>query len=159
MRRHGRWVPVLLLLSLALPASAGSTPATAPRAGVAPLYVQAELQFKTLRLINTVATAVESFAIDNRRYPGPTEGFVPVGTIIKDVQPNYVRELPLVDAWGGTLLYWSDGTTYRIVSQGADGVANLPPDDPRAGTSTLNFDGDIVLENGRFRTAADAVSK
>jgi len=157
---HGtRSALYFLMFAFAFSARAAAGPAPTSRAGIAPAHVQAELQASTLRLINTVATAVEAFAIDNRRYPGPTEGFVPVETIRKDLQPMYVRDLPASDAWGGALQYWSDGATYRIVSNGADGKADVPYEDPRAGTATLNFDGDIVFENGHFRKATGTAGK
>ncbi len=159
MSQGTRFALFFLIPALAVSARAGTGPGPAPRAVVAPAHIEAELQASTLRGINTVATAVEAFAIDNKRYPGPTEGFVPVETIRKDVQPMYVTSLPTSDAWGGALLYWSDGASYRIVSYGADRVANQPLDDPRAGTSTLNFEGDIVFENGRFRTATSPAGK
>ncbi len=159
MSRGTRYALAFLVFAFALSVQAGTGTEPAPRAIVVPAHVQAELQASTLRLINTVATAVEAFAIDNKRYPGPTEGFVPVETIRKDVQPMYVKSLPTSDAWGGALLYWSDGATYRIVSLGADHAANLPLDDPRAGTTTLSFDGDIVFENGHFRRATSAASR
>lgn len=128
-------------------------------AGTVPAPVQAGLQAKTLRDTYTVATALEAFALDNKRYPGPTEGYVPAETLRKDLQPMYVRDLPATDAWGNPLLYWSDGETYRIVSNGADGKPDRPYDDPAAGTATLNFDGDIVFENGHLRQTTHAQAR
>jgi hypothetical protein len=149
----------LLALVALLSVSSGAAFAQASNGGVAPAPVQAELQAKTLRDIYAVATALEAFAIDNRHYPGPTDGFIAVETVRKDLQPNYVRDLPATDAWGGTLLYWSDGKTYKVVSNGADRKANAAYDDPKAGTATLNFDGDIIFENGHLRRPADATWK
>ncbi|MBZ5638984.1 MAG: type II secretion system protein GspG [Acidobacteriia bacterium] len=149
----------VVTLSIALVSAVTGVQAQPQHTGVAPIFIQADLQTKTLRDINTVATALAAFALDNSRYPGPTAGYVPAETLRKDLQPMYVRDLPVTDAWGGALLYWSDGKTYRIVSNGADRKPAGPYDDPRAGTTTLNFDGDIILENGRFRQTADAESK
>jgi hypothetical protein len=154
--RHGRGFALICLLnSVALVSWAGTASPGGQHTGVAPPYIQAELQAKTLRDINTVAIAIGAFEIDNKRYPGPTNGFVAVETLRADLQPMYVRELPVADAWGGGILYWSDGAKFRLVSKGADGKADRPYEDPKAGTATLNFDGDIVFDNGHFRKATE----
>ncbi len=100
--------------------------------------------------LRSIGTAVEAFKIDNRAYPGPTEGFVPVAQLRAQVEPSYIRSLPLADAWGNALLYWSDGSRYRVVSNGWDGTADRPYDAVQPGTTTDTFASDIVFGDGEF---------
>ena len=70
----------------------------------------------TMSAIRSIATAVEAYATDHNVYPP--------GSKIEDAtaatMPIYIRTMPEKDAWGTPYRYWSDGTTYRIVSCGAD---------------------------------------
>ena len=76
---------------------------------------------RTMADMRSVATSIEAFAVDNDQYPGPTDGFLPVESLTGQLEPIYIRTLPRTDAWGGELLYWSNTSTYRLVSKGTDG--------------------------------------
>jgi len=107
--------------------------------------------------IRAIATALESFAVDNDRYPGPTEGLQAIDTLAGDLEPIYARRLPRLDPWGHPFFVWSDDTTYIVVSAGADGV--LDDDYASPGEVVENFGGprstddeeeDLVFINGAF---------
>jgi type II secretory pathway pseudopilin PulG len=53
------------------------------------------------------------------------------------------------DGWGHPLLYESDGSSYRIISGGRNGLV----DHPLSPETRDSFDHDIVLEEGRFTAA------
>jgi len=108
-------------------------------------------QKRTMADIRSVATAVESFAVDENRYPAQRQLGL-IGEIAGRLEPTYIRTLPRVDAWGGRLLYWSDGEDYLIVSGGQD----LMPETDLRGLRALEAgpsqggDEDIVYSGGRF---------
>jgi len=77
---------------------------------------------RTMADMRTIGTSIEGFAIDNERYPEPTDGWVGIEVLVQDLEPVYVAELPKVDGWGNPYRFWSDGVKYRIVSSGKDGV-------------------------------------
>ena len=107
-------------------------------------------QKRSMADIRSAAVACESFAIDYDRYPGPTDGFVPIGEIAESVEPVYIRALARNDGWGNPILYWSDGESYRIVSHGKDGVASQDWSGEFAGGPTTTFTSDIVFLDGAF---------
>ena len=107
-------------------------------------------QKRTLADIRSVAVATESFAIDNDRYPGPTEGLVPLESIGEALSPVYIRELPLTDGWGHPLLFRSAGTDYVIISPGKDGEFEADWWGEIPGAATTGPEADIVFQNGQF---------
>ena len=113
--------------------------------------MEAGRQKRTMADMRSVATVFEAYRVDHAALPGEaTAGFVPVETIRGAVQPVYIRELPVQDAWGSPIWIWSDGTHYRIVSAGRDGkVDNDYATTPGAGTTT-SVDSDIVIADGQF---------
>ena len=42
-------------------------------------------------------------------------------SIQENLEPDFIRELPTLDAWGKSYLYWTDGYQYMIASAGEDG--------------------------------------
>jgi len=114
------------------------------------LAIDLDSQKRTMADIRSVAVAVESYKIDNGVCPGPTEDHVDASFLREFVQPMYIRTLPVADAWGNGLLYWSDGEHYRIVSNGRDGEAEEPYDAVVDGTVINSLDGDIIFVDGAF---------
>ena len=106
-------------------------------------------QKRTMADLRSIATAIEAHAVDHGAYP-KTDGYVAVAFVRSQVEPFYIRALPLADAWGNPFLYWSDGAHYRVVSNGWDGVADRPYDAVVAGTRTDTFASDIVFGDGQF---------
>jgi len=118
---------------------------------------------QALREIRSIGTAMESFAVDNDRYPGPTSGLKTIGIVAGDLEPTYIKELPRVDPWGEPYWVWSNGKSYVIVSGGSDaaldrgylaGDAAAP--DLEKGVETSDPKADIVFLDGQFVRYPDA---
>ena len=69
--------------------------------------------------MRAAGTAIESWSIDYNRYP-ITAGFVPLTALEGELEPVYIRDLPLKDPWHQDYRIWSDGGEYALVSAGAD---------------------------------------
>lgn len=117
----------------------------------------AERAMVTMADLRSVGTAVEEFSIDNERYPEQLDGLLPIETIHAALSPLYIRDLPAKDVWGHEILYWSDGSSYVIVSVGSDGVLDKPyvsaaglVDDSSFTGAIDNTDADIIFANGQF---------
>lgn len=109
-------------------------------------------QKRTMADERSIGTAVESFAVDENRYPAQQE-LGPVAGIAPLLEPTYIKKLPSQDAWKSSYLYWSDGETYVVVSLGGDGKAEMDLDGYRAldnPSSSKDPDQDIVYANGSF---------
>jgi type II secretory pathway pseudopilin PulG len=133
-----------LVLVFAASLAAGS------RAEEKPAPNDLDRQKATMAALRDVATSVETYAVDNKVYPGPTEGDVDVETLRAKLQPSYTKDLTAKDAWSHPLRYWSDGKHYVIVSNGRDGKADQPYDKVTAQTKISRFDGDIIFRDGMF---------
>jgi hypothetical protein len=98
--------------------------------------------------IRSIAVACEGFSTHTRRYPGPTDGWVAVDELAVFLEPIYIATLPRTDAWDQPFLYWSDGSSYRILSTGADGQMDR---DWSSVSEPVGADrqGDIVFGDGR----------
>ena len=107
----------------------------------------------TMGDMRTLATAVESYSIDNNVYPLARE----VADVARLLEPTYVRGVPRADGWGRPLHFRSTGMTYCIVSTGADGTPTRPLaeylDDgamPPSAGGAHDPNGDIVFCTGSF---------
>ncbi len=107
-------------------------------------------QKRTMADLRSIGTAIEEFSIDNNVYPGPTAGWVSVDKIESSVAPIYIRKLPALDGWGHSIMVWSDGNNYLIVSPGKDGATSREWTVHDEGGSTAAFADDIVFGNGSF---------
>jgi|GEM_PF-4010294 len=121
----------------------------------APLTREARLK-QTVADMRSIGTAVESFAIDENRYPEQSEDLLQLDRILDTLQPLYIRVLPLKDAWGDPFLYWSDGREYILLSTGGDGVIDRyyrlgPLGEDNGFSGAVAEEGtDIVFANGQF---------
>lgn len=79
--------------------------------------------------IRTIASSLEMYRLDNRRYPATNQGLMalvtrPVSPPVPQNWPagGYLSQLP-VDPWGNAYVYRSpgDGAPYELMSLGADG--------------------------------------
>ena len=104
---------------------------------------------QTMADIRMIATVLESYAIDNTGYP-TTAGWETVASIRASLEPDYVMELPTNDQWDQPYLVWSDGTTYRIVSRGADAQIERDWSDGIEPGSFTDSKSDIVFGDGQF---------
>jgi hypothetical protein len=118
---------------------------------------QTELLRRAMGEVRSLATAAESFAVDNNIYPGPVQPIDVVARIESVVAPFYIRSFPRIDPWGNPYLFWSDASHYALVSYGPDGVPDFPYatwgraefEAMQAG-STTRFGADLVFVNGEF---------
>jgi hypothetical protein len=107
--------------------------------------------------LRSIGTAIESFAVDNDVYPGPTAGLVTIDAIAGTLEPIYIKAVPRVDPWGHPYLVSSDGKAYVVVSGGADGALELAYDNPpnlgaevSALPASVDESADLVFFSGQF---------
>ena len=103
-------------------------------------------QKRTMADMRSVGTAVESYAVDNNRYPvrGPGASSL----LDTDVQPTYIKSLPHSDGWRNQINYSSTtGAVYTVQSPAKGGAFGTCPSTP---ASTSSFSDDICFENGSF---------
>jgi len=108
-------------------------------------------QKRTMADLRTIATAVEAYATDFKKYP-PAQS---VHELSRFVSPTYIRTLPLADGWGNPWRYQQaigpdEQQSYFIDSAGKDGrweQTNLQRYVERA---TTRYENDIIYSNGAF---------
>jgi general secretion pathway protein G len=120
--------------------------------------VQRGRQKRSMSDMRTLATAVESYSVDNNVYPSAAAcaGNVYVldaNTPLTDTSftlliPTYIGKTVLKDGWGHYFGYAVNGTQdqYRISCFGRDGV----DDGAIVCGTTQNFNTDIYYSNGTF---------
>ena len=110
--------------------------------------IQRGKQKRTMADMRAVGTAVESYAVDNNKYPAGGSSITVIETVI---EPRYIQQVPTKDAWGNFIDYTSSPTsspqTYSVESYGKNGA-----NDGNATGSTTNFNNDIVFSQGLFIT-------
>ena len=113
--------------------------------------VQKAKQKSTMKDLKTVSLAIEDYITDNGHAPrGKT-----LAEIKDQLQPFYIKTLPLKDSWGNDFVYtYGTGNkkdAYAIGSGGRDGIFQ---DWDQTGfyfvTSVKDFDNDIIIANGTF---------
>ncbi len=118
--------------------------------------VQRGKQKRSMSDMRAVATAIESYAVDNNYYPAGTcnPGLFTGGTAqalnlssFTVLQPTYIAQVPRQDGWGRFFRYLAGNNLndYRLESTGRDGV----PAGVFCGTTT-DFNDDIVYADGTF---------
>lgn len=103
---------------------------------------ESEKARKTLADIHSIATALESYAVDWNRYPKASS----LPELANVLQPTYIKTLPLRDAWNRPLLVTCNGENYEIRSLGSDGKA----ESSYAGGAVKDLRADIIFANGQF---------
>lgn len=111
-------------------------------------------QKRTIADLRTVATALESYATDNNRYP-TVQSYDELAPLLT---PKYIAALPRQDGWGHPFQYGcgdaheSVCTQYIVASTGKDGVLEreLPAAVASPRGPTTNYDCDIIYASGRF---------
>jgi hypothetical protein len=101
----------------------------------------------TLEDIREIAQACEGFSTDTRRFPR-TQGWVPIERIALYLEPVYAHDLARLDEWENPILYWSDGSNYRILSTGEDGEMDRDWSGALEAHEVAEG-GDIVFGDGR----------
>ncbi len=102
-------------------------------------------QKRTMADMRSIATAVESYAVDNNYYPPSVTTAAGLGGYLT---PTYIKRLPSNDGWNQAMSFNTDsaGRHYTIISYGRDKVFNTT----FIGTQTNNFDCDIWYQDGTF---------
>lgn len=106
-------------------------------------------QKRTMADLRTVGIALEAYGIDNNAYPA-SDGWVEVSTLTDELSSVYIRTLPVTDGWSNAMLYWSDGSSYRLVSSGKDGQLDRSWDGDIEPVEVLDFESDLVFSDGEF---------
>ena len=130
-------------------------------------------QKRTMADIRTLATAIESYNVDNSTYPTAVTLSCPGPQVLPDntptavgsdswtlLKPTYIAEPPTVDGWRHPLLYAVDNTlyAYALVSPGRDGGLDGGSWSPVCGTTT-DFNSDIIYANGTFIQYPDGIQR
>ena len=98
-------------------------------------------QKRTMADIRAIATAVESYNVDNTAYPVAAD----VSALTGSIQPVYLDPVPDLDGWGNSFAIQSQAERYTIGSGGADGGSlNW------VGGPTSSFNDAIIFSNGVF---------
>ena len=99
---------------------------------VAPRYFshvgKSEIQVARAQ-IDALEKALDTYRLDNRRYPNAEEGLAAIGPYLKKAVPN--------DPWGRPYVYRTPGQRgeYEVFSYGRDGKAGGAGEDADIGTS------------------------
>lgn len=109
--------------------------------------IQRGKQKRTMADMRAIGTAVESFAVDNNEYPA---GGSAVSTIKTLLEPRYIAQLVVVDAWNQNIDYISSPTgspqAYSIESYGK----NQNNESAIFKGATTDFNNDILFSQGLF---------
>jgi type II secretion system protein G len=109
--------------------------------------IQRGKQKRTMGDMRTIATADESYSIDNNQYVvGAATTVASVATLL---EPTYVKKIPRNDGWGSAVQYDASAQEYTIQSFGKDkatGGGGTPA--PNGGTT--DFANDIIFSTGSF---------
>ena len=119
--------------------------------------VQRGRQKRSMADMRTLATAIESYSVDNNNYPSAScasnlytsdTAALLTDTSFASIIPTYVAHTVLKDGWGHYFAYAvnSSKTAYRIECWGRDHVR----DSSIACGTTQNFNTDILYSNGTF---------
>lgn len=120
-----------VMLALLTGCDAGKEPSVAEEAAAAAVRgVDRARSERTMNRLETLRTALDRFSIDHGSYPAASS----LSQITAELVPVYVPRIDIQDAWGHSMTYSSDGSTYTVISPGGDG---------RAGTAD-----DVVLSDG-----------
>ena len=107
-------------------------------------------QKRTMADMRSIATAVETYAVDHTNYPTATD----VGSLAAAIQPAYIQTLPQLDGWNHPFIVDSAPLRYTLASGGMDGGAvNY------VGGPTGDFNDSIVFFDGRFAQWPEGTQK
>ena len=114
--------------------------------------IQRGKQKRTMGDMRTIATAVESYSIDNNQYPAGTT----VTAVAPFIEPTYIKKVPTEDGWNTEFSYATDTNrqVYTIESFGKDATDNA-----LVNGATTTFAHDIVFSTGSFVDFPDGTQK
>lgn len=98
-------------------------------------------QKRTMADMRSIATAIESYSVDNVAYPAASS----LATLAASIEPVYMTNLPATDGWGRAYTIDSTAVQYTVWSGGSDGGSlNY------SGGPTSSMRDSIVFSNGVF---------
>ncbi len=111
---------------------------------------------RAMASMRSVGTALESYSVDFSFYP-ESSGFQPLQVVEGELEPVYIKNMPLTDPWEGPLRIWSTLNGYALVSYGSDGEPEFPyPSWQASDWDDLDERGttqpgqDVIFRNGQF---------
>jgi general secretion pathway protein G len=112
--------------------------------------IQRGKQKRTMGDLRTVATANESYSIDNNQYVLQAADSA-VSSITTNLEPTYVKKMPTTDGWNTDFRYITDAAAseYTITSYGKD-KASGGGGAVAANGGTTNFKNDVIFSTGSF---------
>lgn len=117
--------------------------------------IQRGKQKRTMADTRAIGTAAEAFAVDNNRYPSAGSD---VTVITDDLEPTYIKKLPVKDGWGTGFDYIVDSGAnaqqYTIQSYGKDASAETCTK-----AITTNFNNDICFSQGSFTQFPEGIQQ
>lgn len=117
--------------------------------------IQRGKQKRSMADMRAIGTAAEAFAVDNNRYPSAGSS---VGVITNDLEPTYIKKLPVNDGWGTGFDYKVDQATnaqqYTIQSYGKDAKSETCTK-----ALTTNFNNDICFSQGSFTQFPEGIQQ
>jgi type II secretion system protein G len=118
--------------------------------------IQRGKQKRTMADMRAIGTAVEAYAVDNNRYPDSAS---PVTNITDDLEPVYIKKLPVTDGWETTFDYVaypvSAAQSYSLQSAGKDKTFEFPCQK----LITTNFNNDICFSQGSFTQFPEGIQQ
>jgi general secretion pathway protein G len=116
-------------------------------------------QKRTMADIRNLATAIESYNVDNNNYPDalacpaglPAAAAVSTASFTS-LKPTYIALPPTSDGWGDPLFYGVDGPHQQYIVSSGGRDKSQPTAAPTGNTcgTTTDFNSDIVYSNGVF---------
>ena len=109
--------------------------------------IQRGKQKRTMGDMRTVATANESYSIDNNQYYSSATGNV--SGIATGLEPTYVKRTPSKDGWTQDIQYVASLSEYTVTSFGKNRTLGGGGSLSAVG-GTTNFNNDIMFSTGSF---------
>ncbi len=114
--------------------------------------IQRGKQKRTMGDMRTVATACESYSIDNNQYRVLAAG--DIAPLAADMEPTYVKKLPQADGWTTSFNYVGTTSEYTVTSYGKDRVVANPGAVGSNG-GTTDFRDNLIFVTGSFTQFPD----
>ena len=118
--------------------------------------IQRGKQKRTMSDMRTVATANESYSIDNNQYYVRATGAA--SNITTAMEPTYVKRMPTKDGWTADMQYLGTTSEYSVTSYGKDRTAGGGGTASTVG-GTTDFKADIVFSTGSFVQLPDGTQQ
>ena len=118
--------------------------------------IQRGKQKRTMSDMRTVATANESYSIDNNQYY--SSAAAAASTISTAMEPTYVKKMPSKDGWTSDFRYIGSTSEYSITSYGKDRASGGGGNVGTSGNTT-DFRADIIFSTGSFVQFPDGTQK